>query len=78
MAANLREELHNLAEQLPEDAFWADAMERLRFRKAVAEGKAAADREEFAEEDEVRRVFFKFGARLPAAAIRFGQPISGH
>ena len=63
MVANLREELHTLAEQLPEDATWEQAIERLRFRQAVAEGKVAAARGEFASEEEVRRVFAKYGVR---------------
>ena len=48
MSTNLREELHTLAEQLPDNATWEQVMERLRFRQAVAEGKAAAARGEFA------------------------------
>ena len=63
MVANLRKELHTLAEQLPEDASWEQAIERLRFRQAVAEGKAAAARGEFASEEEVRRVFAKYSIR---------------
>ena len=63
MVANLRKELHTLAEQLPEDATWEQAIERLRFRQAVAEGKAAAARGEFASEEEVRRVFAKYSVR---------------
>lgn len=63
MAANLREELHTLAEQLPEDATWEQVIERLRFRQVVAEGKAAAARGEFASEAEVRRVFAKYGVQ---------------
>lgn len=63
MAANLREELHTLAEQLPENATWEEVMERFRFRQAVAEGKAAAARGEFASEEDVRRVFAKYGVK---------------
>jgi len=61
MAANLRETLHTLAEQLPEDASIEDVIERLRFLRAVEEGKRAADRGEFASDEEVRRVFAKYG-----------------
>lgn len=60
MAANLREILHALAEQLPEDASIEDAIERLRYLRAVEEGKRAADRGEFASDEEVRRVFDKY------------------
>jgi len=61
MAANLRETLHILAEQLPEDASIEDVIERLRFLRAVEEGKRAAERGEFASDEEVRRVFAKYG-----------------
>ncbi|MEE4302560.1 MAG: hypothetical protein V2J19_00290 [Wenzhouxiangella sp.] len=61
MAANLRETLHTMAEQLPEDASIEDVIERLRFLRAVEEGKRAADRGEFASDEEVRRVFAKYG-----------------
>ncbi|MEA5446396.1 hypothetical protein VCB98_11255 [Gammaproteobacteria bacterium AB-CW1] len=63
MASDIRQELHTLAERLPEDASWADVMELLRYREAVAEGLAAADRGEYASEDAVRRVFAKYGLR---------------
>jgi len=62
MAANLRETLHTLAEQLPEDASIEDVIERLRYLRAVEEGKRAAERGEFASDEEVRRVFAKYGA----------------
>jgi hypothetical protein len=60
---DLRQELHALAERLPDTATWADVEEYARFRKAVAEGKAALERGEFASDDEVRRVFAKFGVK---------------
>lgn len=63
MSSNLREELHTLAEQLPEDATWDEVLERLQFRRAVAEGEAAAARGEFATEAEVRHVFGKYGVK---------------
>ncbi len=62
MKITLREEIHALAEQLPEDATWADVLERLRFRAGVEAGHGAADRGEFASEADVRRVFGKYGA----------------
>lgn len=63
MAANLKETLHTLAEQLPEDATIEDVIERLRFRQAVAEGRHAAERGEFASDEEVRRVFAEYGVK---------------
>ncbi len=61
MASNIRQTLHTLAERLPEDATLGDAIERLRFLRAVEEGKRAAEQGEFASDEEVRRVFAKYG-----------------
>lgn len=61
MASDIRDTLHSLAEQLPEDATIEDAIERLRFRQAVEEGKRAAARGNFASEKEVRELFAKYG-----------------
>ena len=60
---DVREELHNLAEQLPEEATWQDVFEHLRYRLAVAEGKEAARKEDFATENEVKRIFAKYGVK---------------
>lgn len=63
MAAKIKEALHTLAEQMPEDATLEDAIERLRFLRAKEEGKGAAERGEFATDEEVRRVFAKYGVK---------------
>jgi hypothetical protein len=63
MAANLRDTVHALADQMPEDATIEDAIERLSFMRAVDEGKRAAASEEFATEDQVRSVFAKYGVK---------------
>jgi len=60
-SADIREALHNLAEQLPEEATWKDVFEYLRFRLAVEEGKKAATDGDFASDEEVRLVFAKYG-----------------
>lgn len=60
---DVREELHNLAEQLPEEATWQDVFEHLRYRLAVAEGKEAARKEDFATENDVKRIFAKYGVK---------------
>lgn len=62
-SAHIRETLHIIAEQLPDEATWEDVIERLRFRQAVAEGKAAAAGDDFAEDTEICRVFAKYGVR---------------
>lgn len=61
---DVRQELHALAERLPDGASWADVEEYARFRSAVAEGKAAIARGEIASEVEVRRVFAKYGVKV--------------
>ena len=59
---DLRQELHGLAERLPEGATWSDVQEYARFRAAVDAGVAAADRGEFASDTEVNQVFAKWDA----------------
>lgn len=60
---DVREALHNLAEQLPEEATWEDVFEHLRYRIAVAEGKEAARKGSFASDEDVKRVFAKYGVQ---------------
>ena len=61
MAANLKETLHTLADQLPDNATWEDVMEEVRFRCAVEVGIQAAERGEFATHEEVRAAFARWG-----------------
>ena len=61
---DVRQQLHALAERLPDGASWADVEDYARFRAAVAEGKAAIVRGEIASEAEVRRVFAKYGVNV--------------
>jgi predicted transcriptional regulator len=60
--ANLSQQVHELADRLGPDSTWDDVIEQARFRKAVQEGVAAADRGEFASDEDVRRAFAKWGA----------------
>lgn len=64
--ADLNQQVHELADHLGPDATWDDVIEQARFRKAVHEGIAAADRGEFASEEDVRRVFAKWGVDVTA------------
>jgi hypothetical protein len=59
----IRDKVHALAEELPADASWDDVIEEARFRKAVELGVAAADREAFATEEEVRNAFARWGVK---------------
>lgn len=61
MSANVKQELHRLADELPEAATWDDVMEEIRFRKAVSVGVAAADRGAFASPEELRTAFARWG-----------------
>lgn len=61
---NLSQQVHRLADQLPPNATWDDVIERARFLKAVQEGVEAADRGEFASDEDVRRVFRKWGVNV--------------
>ncbi len=60
----IQQKVHALAEELPSDASWDDVLEEVRFRKAVEMGIAAADRGAFASDEEVRRVFVRWGAKV--------------
>jgi len=66
MAAVFKQEAHKLVDQLPETATWDDLIEQARFHKAVEEGVAAADRGEFASDEDVRRAFRKWGVDVDA------------
>lgn len=59
----IRQKVHALAEQLPADASWDDVIEEARLRKAVELGIAAADREAFATDEEVRNAFARWGVK---------------
>jgi len=63
-AKGIRQQVHDLAEQLPEDATWDDVIEEVRFRRAVEAGIAAADRDAFASETEVQAAFAKWGVKV--------------
>lgn len=65
MPANttLRQQIHELADQLPANATWDDVIEEARFRKAVETGIAAADRGAFATNEEVDTAFDKWGVK---------------
>ena len=65
-AVDLRQQVHQIADQLAPEATWDDVIEQARFRKAVQEGIAAADRGEFASDEQVRRVFQKCGVNVEA------------
>lgn len=64
MAANLKDTLHTLADELPDNATWDDVMEEVRFRRAVEMGIRAADRGEFASPEEIQAAFARWGVYI--------------
>jgi predicted transcriptional regulator len=59
----IRQKVHALAEDLPPDASWDDVIEEVRFRRAVETGIAAADRDSFATDEEVRNALARWGVK---------------
>lgn len=66
VAPTLKQAAHALIDQLPDTATWDDVIDEMRFRKAVEDGIAQADRGDFAKPEEVRSAFAKWGAKLEA------------
>lgn len=64
MAANLREQVHELADHLPDNATWDDLMEEIRFRRAIEAGIKAAERGDFVNKEQVRETFKNWGANI--------------
>ena len=64
MATSVKEILHDLADELPENATWEDVMEEVRFRRAVEVGIRAADRGEFATPKELRAAFARWNVDI--------------
>jgi len=63
---NIKEQLHQLADQLPANATWKDVEDQMRFRRAVQEGLDQADRGQFASAEEIRTVFARYGVNYDA------------
>ena len=53
----VKEEVRDLAESLPEDATWDDAMYELYVRQKIAAGLRAADEGRVVPQEEVKRRF---------------------
>ena len=64
MAANIRESLHSLADQLPEGATWKDVAYEAYVRQEIEAGLNEARRGEFATDDEVKSAFAKWGVQV--------------
>jgi len=64
MAANLRETLHQLADQLPASATWKDVAYEAYVRQEIEAGLEEARRGEFASDEEVKATFAKWGVQI--------------
>ncbi|MEX2516773.1 MAG: hypothetical protein WD572_07685 [Gammaproteobacteria bacterium] len=61
---NIKQAAHKLVDQLPDGATWEDVMYEAYVRQAVQEGIEAADRGEFASDEEVRRRFARWDVNI--------------
>ncbi|MGB9429496.1 MAG: hypothetical protein WCC11_06405 [Gammaproteobacteria bacterium] len=64
MAANLKEELHLLADRLPDGATWKDILYEAYVRQEIEAGLEEARRGEFATDAEVKSAFAKWGVQI--------------
>ncbi len=60
----IRDKVHALADQLPANATWDDVLEEVRLRGAVEAGIVAAERGEFATDQEVKAAFSQWGVTV--------------
>ncbi len=65
-ANDIKKALHNLADQLPDDATWKDIAYEAYVRQEIEAGLAEAERGEFAREEEVKDTFKKWGVQIEA------------
>ena len=64
MKVNLKQELHILADQLPDTATWKDVLYEAYVRQESEAGLEEARRGEFASDKEVKEAFAKWGVQI--------------
>ena len=64
MSAPIKAALHELAEQLPDDATWKDVAYEAYVRQEMEAGLAEAKRGEFVSETEVKNAFARWGVQV--------------
>ncbi len=74
MAANLKEQLHALDEQLPPNATWKDVLYEAYIRQEIKAGVAEAKRGEFAADKDVKSAFAKWGVQIETEVDATGSP----
>jgi predicted transcriptional regulator len=65
-AHDIRQALHALADQLPDDATWKDVVYEAYVRQEIEAGLSEAQRGEFASADDVKGAFAKWGVQVEA------------
>ena len=61
---NVKQAAHKIIDTLSDNATWNDVMYEIYIRQSVEEGIEAANRGEFASDDEVRKRFMKWDVKL--------------
>lgn len=62
--SNIRESLHRIADQMPENATWKDVIYEAYTRQEIENGLEEARRGEFASDEEVVNTFAKWGVSI--------------
>jgi predicted transcriptional regulator len=65
-ANDIKQALHALADQLPDDATWKDVVYEAYVRQEIEAGLSEARRGEFASPDEVQAAFARWGVQVEA------------
>jgi predicted transcriptional regulator len=63
-AHDIKQALHELADQLPGDATWQDVLYEAYLRQSVEDGLSEARRGEFASDDDVKAAFARWGVQV--------------
>ncbi len=63
-AHDIKQALHALADQLPQDATWKDVVYEAYVRQEIEAGLSEARRGELASADEVRETFARWGVQI--------------
>ncbi len=65
-AHDIKQALHALADQLPDNATWKDVVYEAYVRQEIEAGLSEAQRSEFASADDVQAAFAKWGVQIEA------------
>jgi predicted transcriptional regulator len=65
-ARDIKQALHALADQLPDNATWKDVVYEAYVRQEIEAGLSEARRGEFASADDVKAAFAKWGVQVEA------------